>query len=101
MPDISLEQAKVLDSLLMASREQGSVRVHGLRDIEDLHRLATDQPKLEALGRSFPSTIRQAKRLLGLPVRPSKLPVSSAIVEAALTKKIQVRGLLVGRHLWR
>src|ERR1700734_3522856 len=50
MPNISLDQAHVLDSLLVISRDhQTEPRPKPITDIEDLHILFADRPKLSAL----------------------------------------------------
>jgi hypothetical protein len=96
MPNISLDQANVLENLLNLSRgNEIESRTEKLTDIEDLHTLFADKPKLSALERAFPSTVRKSKRILGLPNRSSETHVSfSATVEAARTSTIKVRVII-------
>lgn len=94
MPNISLDEANVLESLLVISRNHGGrSRSHDLADIEDLHTLFADKPKMIALERLFPSTMRKSKRILGVPNRKHKSAhvSASAKVEAARTNTIRVR----------
>jgi hypothetical protein len=92
MPNISLDQAAVLENLLLASRslDDNSTSTK-LTDIEDLHRVIADQTKFQTLENSFPTTVRKAKRILGLPrrSRPSAV-VASAAVEASRTHTLRV-----------
>jgi len=96
MPNVSLDQAHLLDSLLVISRgKEIDSMPKKLTDIEDLHRLFADKTKLNALERAFPSTLRKSKRILGLPNRSNGRHISSsAKVEAARTNTIQVRAFL-------
>jgi hypothetical protein len=92
IPNISLEDATDLGSLLVGSRGAGGQSLsHGLGDIEDLHNLIGDQDRFNAFEESFPGTARKAKRILGLPLRKIRgaQPVSAA-VEAARSNTIQV-----------
>jgi hypothetical protein len=93
MPNISLDQAGVLASLLVISRGDESESIpKKVTDIEDLHTLFEDKPKTRSLERAFPSTLRKSKRILGLPNRSNEKYVSSsAIVEAVKTNTIKVR----------
>jgi hypothetical protein len=91
MPNISLDQAGVLESLLVISRGDKTAP-NKITDIEDLHTLFADKPKLRALERAYPSTLRKSKRILGLPNRSNERHISSsANVEAARTNTIRVR----------
>lgn len=92
MPNISLHQATVLESLLAISRDHEiEPRPKPITDIEDLHVLFADRPKLSALERAFPSTLRKSKRILGLPNRSNDRHVSfSPNVEATRTNTIKV-----------
>lgn len=92
IPNLSLEDAKDLGTLLVGSRGAGGQSTsHALSDIEDLHLLVSDQDRFNAFEESFPSTARKAKRILGLPLRKSRgaQPISAA-VEAARSNTIQV-----------
>jgi hypothetical protein len=93
MPNITLDQAQVLDGLLVISRgKENESRPRRITDIEDLHRLFADNTKLNVLERAFPSTFRKSKRILGIPNRNNgRHTSSSAIVEAARTNMIKVR----------
>jgi hypothetical protein len=93
MPNISVEQAKVLEHLLTIS--QGGAKTRGVTDIEDLHTLIEDHPRLAVLETSSPSTVRNAKRILGIPIRRSRETTSSAIVEAARKETIQVSEVIM------
>lgn len=98
MPNISLDDAHVLENLLDISRRYSEApRLHDKTEIEDLHRLFADKSKQDALEQSYPSTFRKAKRILGIPNRSDKKRRSiSSSVEAARTKRIQVRTLTIG-----
>lgn len=94
MPNISLEQAKVLKSLLSISHDSNSqsLGAPSVTDIEDLHTLIEDRSKLDNLAISFPSTVKKARRILGLPTRSATRRVpSSAVVDAAISRRIEVR----------
>lgn len=92
MPNISLEEANVLQNLLVVSRGESGSRSRETTDIEDLHRLFEDKDKMGFIGRSLPSTLRKSKRILGLPNRSdNKHVVSSAMLEAARTRTVKVR----------
>jgi hypothetical protein len=92
MPNVSFAEAEVLRELLVNSRQPGGpTSSHGLTDIEDLHMLVSDQGRFDAFHVSSPNTAREAKRILGLPLRTRKgLQPVSAAVEAARTNTIQV-----------
>jgi hypothetical protein len=94
MPNISLDQAAVIENLLRASRRLDNPSSAPLSDIEDLHTLIADQTKFKALEASFPGTTKRAKRILGLPprTRPSVV-VTSAAVEARRSNTVQVSQL--------
>jgi hypothetical protein len=92
MPNITTEQANILDKLLRSSHEQDPRASENVTEIEDLDQLIRNGPKLQSLEVSVPSTIRKAKRILGIPSgHRTKHPISSPIVNAAKTRKIQVR----------
>jgi hypothetical protein len=94
MPNISLDEARVLKRLLVISHgDQYSMKTteNRITDIEELHTLLADQSKLDNLERSFPSTTKRAKRILGLSARNRDSSNSSVIVEAAKTNSIRVR----------
>jgi hypothetical protein len=96
MPNISLEQAKALEHLRVISHEHDhSAKARGVTDIEDLHTLISDHRRLDVLEISSPSTVRNAKRILGIPVRRSGRSISSAIIQAARTNDIQVSESIV------
>lgn len=98
MPDISLDEAEILNSLLVAYREyEGMQREDGVTDIEDLHNLISDQRTFEAIEALTPSTVRAAKHILRIPTRGKRGASRSAILEAAMTKSIRVRGDLLCR----
>lgn len=101
MPNISLDEANVLESLLAISRRESKSSSGKLTDIEDLHKLFEDKDKIDVLSRSFPSTLRKAKRILGLPNRSDRKRVaSSAILEAARTQTVKVRVILSTVFVW-
>jgi hypothetical protein len=91
MPNITIEQAGVLENLLRYSREQEASASESVTDIEDLDRLIRNGPRLQGLDASVPTIVRKAKRILGIPVRRTKQVISSPIIDAAKTGEIQVR----------
>ncbi|KAJ7686577.1 hypothetical protein B0H17DRAFT_1204242 [Mycena rosella] len=85
MPNISLAQVKTIRTLLGISRaDSGSES--SVTDIEDLHLLLTDVSKLDAINKSYPSTLKKARRILAVQ-RNSR---ASPAVEAARTKTVQI-----------
>jgi hypothetical protein len=91
MPNISLDQAQVLQSLLVSYRErEDRLYTNETSDIEDLHLLFAEGATREGLERDIPGTVRTAKRILGIPLRKSKSSPRSSMLEAALSRKIMV-----------
>jgi hypothetical protein len=97
IPNISLDDAKSITSLLDMSRGgSGSggkqSRSHELTDIEDLHELLGDKNRMAVLHGALPSTMKKVKRILGISAKKNtESAQSSAAVEAARTRSIKVR----------
>ncbi|PPQ97003.1 hypothetical protein CVT26_006447 [Gymnopilus dilepis] len=92
LPNISIEDYKVLKNLLKISRVHAVSASDGdLTDIEELHFLFQDRPAVESIERIAPTVIKRAKRVLGIPKKPSisKRDLSSPILEASMSKRIQ------------
>lgn len=91
MPNISLADAQVLEQLLAVTRNTEEA----LTDIEELHRVFGDGATAERVESAFPSTVKRAKRVLGIPVRKKAGGGQrSAAVEAARTREPQARTLI-------
>jgi preprotein translocase subunit Sss1 len=86
MPNISIEDARVLKDLLRMSRPPNR---SSLPDIEELHNLI-QRDRLENLTRTSPSVVKKAKEILALSKKPRKKETLSPMIEAARTKTIQV-----------
>lgn len=98
MPNISLAEADTLSSLLAILHTS---QANDMTDIEELHTLFKDLPRMGHLANTFPSTFRKAKRILGIPNRTNKQSVSvSPMVEAARTNNITVSHHLTLRGLF-
>lgn len=101
MPNILLDDANVLAGLLSISRCEDRSRSKEISDIEDLHKLFEDKDRVESLSRSFPSTLRKSKRILGLLDRSDRKHTAySAMLEAARTRTIKVRLLSSTVSAW-
>jgi hypothetical protein len=85
MPNISLAQVKTIRTLLGISRGFAPTE-SSLTDIEDLHLLLADVGRLNKIKVSYPSTLKKAKRILGV----QRNSLVSPAVEAARTTTIQV-----------
>lgn len=92
IPHISPDEAKTLKTLLGISHRDSSVLQPQTTDIEDLYMLFANPTKVATLEKSFPSTVKSAKRILGLP-RKNASRGSSSVIDAARTQKIQVRSI--------
>ncbi|KAJ3833831.1 hypothetical protein F5878DRAFT_387710 [Lentinula raphanica] len=93
MSNISIPEAKLLRSLLQLWQESQRSHSPGETDIEDLALLLQDSNAMQRISGSYPVTMRKARRTLALPSRNrknSKQDVSSPVVEAARTGKIQI-----------
>jgi len=90
MPNISIEEARVLKDLLRMSRPWSSPRT--LPDIEELHNLV-EHRELDNLKRTSPSVVKKAKEILALPKKSRRIghQLQSPMIEAARTKLIQVK----------
>jgi len=93
MPNISIDDARVMKDLLRVSRFNGSFNASDkpLTDIEELHELVQDHAKLEKIAKSSPTVVKRAKQILSLPkkIRVHQ-EVESPVIEAARTNRIQV-----------
>ncbi|KAJ7125176.1 hypothetical protein C8R44DRAFT_830984 [Mycena epipterygia] len=85
IPNISLAQIGTIRTLLGISRGFPGTE-STVTDIEDLHLLLNDAIKLDKIRKAFPSTLKKAKRILAV----QRTSLTSPVVEAARTKKIQV-----------
>ncbi|KAF7362302.1 AAA-12 domain-containing protein [Mycena venus] len=65
MPNISLAEVKIIRTLLGISRGSSTADT-AVTDIEDLHLLLSDSGKLDKIRKSFPSTLKKAKRILAV-----------------------------------
>ncbi|KAJ3499450.1 hypothetical protein NLJ89_g10100 [Agrocybe chaxingu] len=93
MPNISIDDARVVKDLLRLGRVAAPTRLDGrLTDIEELHTLVATPHKLELIAKASPSVIKKAERILALQKkrRNQTIAIQSPIVEAARTKNIQV-----------
>ncbi|EIN06560.1 hypothetical protein PUNSTDRAFT_24760, partial [Punctularia strigosozonata HHB-11173 SS5] len=90
IPNVSVADKGALERLLGAARARDAKL--GIGDIEDLHLLFSNPNAVDALERAFPSGVKSAKRILGVPsrTRPHTSPNPSAVLEAALTRTVQV-----------
>lgn len=90
MPNISIEEARVLKDLLRMSRPWTSP--HSLTDIEELHNLV-ERRELDKLKKTSPSVVKKAKEILALPKKFRRIDrqLQSPMIEAARTKIIQVK----------
>jgi len=92
IPNLSLDDAKSLKSLLEISRGNGNQpRSHELTEIEELHKLLQDQGSVATLQKAMPSTMKKAKRILGIPTKNAERTHRSAVVEAVITQSIKVK----------
>lgn len=91
MPNISIEDARVLKDVLRMSRPRIWNSPHSLPDIEELHNVI-NRGELENLKRISPSLVKKAKGILALQNAHRQTGQSkSPMVEAARTKAIQVK----------
>lgn len=100
MPNISIDDAKVLKDLLRVSRISGLRKSDArLPDIEELHELVGNTVKLDNIAKTSPTVVKRAKQILTLPkkVRVQQVAIQSPVVEAARTKAIQVSKRPEGR----
>ena len=96
MPNISLDEAQVLKTLLHASRSL-SKRSKQLTDIEDLHELIAQPYVLRQIQRTSPSIVKKSRRILSLTKKVRVEP--SPVVEAARSHEPQVRFLVRQVHI--
>ncbi|KAG6902770.1 hypothetical protein C0995_011918 [Termitomyces sp. Mi166 len=91
MPNISLEDARLLKGLLRVSSNgvERDVSARPLTDIEDLHKLIAEPTRLEELTLQFPSMVKRCKRILALPKKNKQQ--NSPVVQAARTRSPQVK----------
>ncbi|PPQ78064.1 hypothetical protein CVT26_015466 [Gymnopilus dilepis] len=92
MPNISIEDAKVLEDLLQMSRVASRRPLEKqLPDIEELHKLFDSDTQLHYLA-SSPAILRRAKQILAIPKKSSSVQgnVRSPAIEASRSKEIQV-----------
>lgn len=93
MPNISIDDAKILKDLLrvyrVSSFPKSDVR---LPDIEELHELVGNTARLDSIAKSSPTVVKRAKQILTLPkkIRVQQVTVHSPVIEAVRTNNIQV-----------
>ncbi|PPQ75118.1 hypothetical protein CVT26_008296 [Gymnopilus dilepis] len=100
LPNISLEDFKVLKELLRISRASfHRPSDQRLPDIEELHELFEDRAKIDFLS-SHPSTFNKAKKVLAIPKKllSNRLKIYSPIVEASRGKEIQALKVIPRRN---
>ena len=92
MPNISIDDARVLKGLLRVSHVSASFKSdEKLTDIEQLHDLFAKPSKLDNVSRKSPALVKQSKQILGISGKHMKRgPIVSPIVEAARENAIQV-----------
>lgn len=93
MPNISIDDARVLKDLLRLSRGPALPKSEKrLPDIEELHELFGDRAKVDYLAKSSPSVVKRARQILAIPKKVSmgQKSMRSPVIEASRTKEIQV-----------
>lgn len=92
MPNISIDDARVLKDLLQLSRVSAPFSSdEKLTDIEQLHDLFVQPRKLDIISRRSPALVKKSKQILGVSRRRiNKGPLLSPSVEAATENTIQV-----------
>lgn len=92
MPNISIDDAKVLKDLLRLSRVSAPFNSdEKLTDIEQLHDLFAKPHKLDMISGRSPALVKKSKRILAIPRKRKKRgPILSPLVEAARENGIQV-----------
>lgn len=105
MPNISLQDATLLQNFLKLAREMQAVDDEAaevdasewMTDIEDLDQVSRAKGLMQQLQESHPSTVRRAKRVLRLPERAGRGrrspdgDLGSPVIESVLTNSVQVR----------
>ncbi|KAF8806577.1 hypothetical protein BYT27DRAFT_7101537 [Phlegmacium glaucopus] len=92
MPNISIDDARVLKDLLRLSHVSAPFNSdENLTDIEQLHDLFANPRKLDIISRRSPALIKKSKQILAIPKKRMKRgPILSPLVEAARENAIQV-----------
>ncbi|KAF5355004.1 hypothetical protein D9756_005484 [Leucocoprinus leucothites] len=91
IPNLSVEDAQVLKDLLHLGRRRLKRSSEPLTDIEELHTLVNTSGLLKKLSSSGSTTVKKARQLLAIPRRKRLAAArTSPIVEAAISKKIQI-----------
>ncbi|KAF5393462.1 hypothetical protein D9757_000477 [Collybiopsis confluens] len=93
MSNISIAEAKLLQSLLHIWKDFGTATSTGVSDIEDLGLLLNDRAGMTEIGKSYPLTLRKARRVLSLPTKyrsSSRVAARSPVLEAARSMQIQI-----------
>ncbi|KDQ50871.1 hypothetical protein JAAARDRAFT_211450 [Jaapia argillacea MUCL 33604] len=99
IPNVSLSDAKVVEGLVGLAKRRFEVEggvgkgKETNTDIEEIHLLLGDERQMEDMDKRYPSTMRKARRILGVPPRKGRQEKAggySPAVEAALTKMPQV-----------
>ncbi|KAK7057619.1 AAA-12 domain-containing protein [Favolaschia claudopus] len=85
LPNISLGEVKTIRTLLGTSRSLSTPHT-AVTDIEDLHQLVGDAGKLDKIHKSFPSTLKKAKRILAI----QRSNRASPVVDAAISRQVQI-----------
>ena len=93
MPNISIDDARVLKDLLRISRVSSLPKLERrLPDLEELHLLFENRSKVDRVARANPTIVKRAKQILAIPkkVPSTQRVLHSAVVEAARSQEIQV-----------
>ncbi|KAF9529718.1 hypothetical protein CPB83DRAFT_868907 [Crepidotus variabilis] len=93
IPNVSIDDARALKELLRMSHASSrtNTNLKHLTDIEDLHNVIANRPKLEHVAKLSPSVVKKAKQVLALPKKiKSGETMQSPIVEAARSRKTQI-----------
>lgn len=92
IPNLSVEDVHVLKDLLYLAKSRLGSTTKALTDIEELHTLVNTEGLLNRLAVSGSSTVKRSRQLLAIPRRKKHVPGNaSPVVEAAMSRKIQVR----------
>ncbi|PPQ79589.1 hypothetical protein CVT26_015431, partial [Gymnopilus dilepis] len=92
MPNISIDDARVLKDLLRISRVSSLPKLERrLPDLEELHLLFENRSKVDRVARANPTIVKRAKQILAIPkkVPSTQRVLHSAVVEAARSQEIQ------------
>jgi hypothetical protein len=92
IPNLAVEDARVLKDLLRIGRRYLEPTVGTLTDIEELYKLVNHDDLLKRISSRNSTTVKKARHLLAVPRRKRLTSATaSPVVEAAISRKIQVR----------